>query len=260
VLASGGALVNSHHLDIAQAGQLVGLTADGDALFHADELNGTGDLGNDGVGVRVPLGHHLTGLHLFTLVDRNDRTVGQLVTLALTAEFVGQGQLTGTGYRHQRAVITGHVLQVAQADSTGALDLYAVLGGGPAGGATDVEGTHGQLGTWLTDRLGGDDTDCLTDVDLVPAGQVTTVTGRAHAVAGFTGDGRTHDHFINAVGFEEINQLLVDQGTRRQDHLLGARLEHVLSGNPAQHPLTQRLNDVTTFDMRLHDQTLVGTT
>src|SRR5690554_8220280 len=89
-------------------------------------------------------------------MDRDDCTVGQLVALALATELVGQSQLTGTGYRHQRAVVTGHVLQVAQADGTGALDLDAVLGGGPAGGTTDVEGTHGQLGTRLTDGLGND--------------------------------------------------------------------------------------------------------
>jgi hypothetical protein len=33
------------------------------------------------------------------------------------------------------------------------------------GSTTDVEGTHGELGTRLTDRLGCDDTDSLTAVD-----------------------------------------------------------------------------------------------
>src|SRR5690554_3612736 len=260
VLTGGRTLVNGHHLDVAQTGQLVGLTTDGDPLFHADELDGTGDLGNDRVGVRVPLGHDLTGLHLFTLMDQDDRTVGQLVTLALTTELVGQCQLTGTGYRYQRAVITGHVLEVAQADGTGALDLDAVLSGGPAGGTTDVEGTHGQLGTRLTDGLGSDNTHCLTDVDQVTTCQIATIAGGAHAVAGLAGDRRTHDDLVDTVGLEEVNQLLVDQGTGGQNDFFRARLENILGGNPAQYALAQRLDDITTFDMRLHDQTLVGAT
>src|SRR5690606_5801019 len=130
----------------------------------------------------------------------------------------------------QRAVVTGHVLQVAQADGTGALDLDAVLGGGPAGGTTDVEGTHGQLGTRLTDGLGSDNTHGLTDVDQVTTCQVATVAGGAHAGAGFTGDRRTHDHLIAAVGREECAQLLASQGTGGQNDFFRARLEYIPGG------------------------------
>src|SRR5690606_7990882 len=196
---------------------------------------------------------------LVALVNRDDRTVGQLVTLALATEFVSQSQFTGTGNGNQLAVVTGYVLQVMQADGTGALHLYAVLSCSPARRTTDVERTHRQLGTRLTDRLGRDDTHRLPDVDLVTACQVTAVAGRAYAVAGFTGDRRAHQHFVDAVHFQEIDQLLVDQRTGSQQHLLGARLEHVDRSNTAEHALAQRLDDVTTFDMRLHDQTLIST-
>src|SRR5690606_20754706 len=133
-----------HHLDVAQTGQLVSLTADGNTFLHADELNGTGDLGNDRVCVRIPLGHDLPCLDLVALVNRDDRTVGQLVTLALATEFVSQSQFTGTGNGNQLAVVTGYVLQVMQADGTGALHLYAVLSCSPARRTTDVERTHRQ--------------------------------------------------------------------------------------------------------------------
>src|SRR5690606_751878 len=110
VLAGGRTLVHRHHLDVAQTGQLVSLTADGNTFLHADELNGTGDLGNDRVCVRIPLGHDLPCLDLVALVNRDDRTVGQLVTLALATEFVSQSQFTGTGNGNQLAVVTGYVL------------------------------------------------------------------------------------------------------------------------------------------------------
>src|SRR5690606_41358282 len=45
---------------------------------------------------------------------------------------------------------------------------------------THVEGTHGQLGTGLTNGLGGDDTDSLTDVDRLACGQGAAVAGGAH--------------------------------------------------------------------------------
>src|SRR6202012_2671887 len=40
---------------------------------------------------------------------------------------------------------------------------------------TGVEGTHRQLGTGLTDRLGGDDADGLADVHPLASGQRTAV-------------------------------------------------------------------------------------
>src|SRR5690606_41849773 len=69
-----------------------------------------------------------------------------------------------------------------------------------------------------------------------------------------------HDDLIDTVGLGEVDQLLVDQGTGGQNDFFRARLENILGGNPAQYALAQRLDDVTTFDMRPHDQTLVGAT
>ncbi len=55
-----------------------------------------------------------------------------------------------------------------------------VLTGDPAG----VERPHRQLGSRLTDGLGGDDAHRLTDVDGVSLGEGAAVAGRAHAAAG----------------------------------------------------------------------------
>jgi hypothetical protein len=45
----------------------------------------------------------------------------------------------------------------------------------------DVEGTHGQLGARLADRLRGDDADSLAHVDRRTACQVAAVAGRTDA-------------------------------------------------------------------------------
>src|SRR5690606_14255089 len=130
-------------------------------------------------------------------------------------------------------VIPGYVLQVLQTNGAGTLDLNTVLSSGPASRATDVERTHRQLGTRLTDGLGRDNTYRFADIDLVTTRQVTTVTGGAHAVAGFTGNRRTHDHFVDTVGLEEFDPLLVDQGATGDNDLFGARLEHITGNDSA---------------------------
>src|SRR5690606_32610841 len=113
------------------------------------------------------LGDDGARVDLVTFLHRDHGTVRELVALALATEVVGHGQFAGTGHGDQGAVGTLDMLQVVQAHHATVLHLDVVGGRGPAGGTTDVESTHGQLGTRLTDGLGGDDTDCFTDVDLV---------------------------------------------------------------------------------------------
>src|SRR5690606_26304126 len=55
------------------------------------------------------------------------------------------------------------------------------------GHTTGVEGTHGQLRAGLTDRLGRDDADGLTDVDQLAGGQRAAVALRAGTGLGVTG-------------------------------------------------------------------------
>src|SRR3546814_13441640 len=58
--------------------------------------------------------------------------------------------------------------------------------------AADVEGTHRQLGTRLTDRLCGNDADRFAEVDAMTTGQVTAIAVRADAERQLAGDRRTH--------------------------------------------------------------------
>src|SRR5690606_14523572 len=210
VLASSRTILRIENLDVGQTGQLVGLALDGDALLHADEGHGTLHFGHDRVGVRVPLGDDGASVDLVAFLHGNHGTVRQLVALALATELVGHGQLAGTGYRHQVAVGALDVLQVVQTDRAAVLDLDVVGSRGSAGSTTDVEGTHGQLGTRLTNRLGGDNADCLTDVDLMTTRQSATGALVADALPGLSGDRRTHDHFVDAVALDELDPFLID--------------------------------------------------
>ena len=210
------------------------------------------------MGVRIPFGNHGASVDLVTFLHGNHGTVRQLVALALTTEVVRHGQLAGTRHGHQRAIGTLDVLQVMQADGTAVLHQHVVDGRGTARRTADVERTHGELSTRLTDRLGSDNADRLADVDLMPAGQIAPVALGTDAVAGFTGDRRAHDHFVDAVQLDEVHPLLVDQRTRWDQHVISARLEHVTCDHTTQYALTERLNHIATFDMRRHVQALLG--
>ncbi|VVN45648.1 hypothetical protein PS624_05759 [Pseudomonas fluorescens] len=151
-----------------------------------------------------------------------------------------------------------NVFQVVQTDGTAILHLNAVGCGSTACRTTDVERTHRQLGTRLTDGLGSDNANRFTDVHLVTTSQITAVALGANAIAGFAADRRTHDHFVDAVQLDEFNPLLVYQSTGRNDNVLGAWLEYVTGNNTTQYALTQRLYNVTAFNVRSHQQTVFG--
>src|ERR1035441_4453427 len=55
-----------------------------------------------------------------------------------------------------------------------------------------MERTHGQLGTWFADGLGGDDADGLSALHQAAGGQVAAVAGHANAALGFAGEHRAN--------------------------------------------------------------------
>src|SRR5690606_5833132 len=230
-----------------------------DVLFHIGELNLTFHLHDDRVGVRIPGRHDLATLGLLTFRHRDQGTVRHLVALALATQLIGNSQLGRTGHDHQ-AVLVLHVLDVMEANLAAMLDLDAGYRRGPRCRTTNVEGPHGQLGTRLTDGLGSNDAHRLTDVDLVATRQVTAVTLGAHTPTGFTDDRRTHHDLVNRHGLKLVDQYFVEQGTGFDEHLVGARLDQVAGNHTTEYTLAQRLNHVTAFDQRRHQQAFFGAT
>ncbi|CRR36469.1 hypothetical protein PAERUG_P54_1_London_24_VIM_2_04_13_02269 [Pseudomonas aeruginosa] len=90
-------------------------------------------------------------------------------------------------------------------------------------------------------------------------GQVAAVAHGADAMTGFAGDRGTHHHFVDAHHFEEVHPLLVDQGAGRHDDIVAARLEHVARDHTAEHALAERFDHVAAFDVRRHQQAVLGT-
>src|SRR5690606_21864722 len=194
--------------------------------------------------------------NLGTILHADHRTVRQLVQLALTTVFIGDGNGTGTRYRDQIAVVTGNRLHVLQTHGTILVHLHTVGSISTRSRTTDVERTHGQLSTRLTNGLSSDNTHGLTHVHLVTATEVTTVTGRTDTDTALTGNGRAHQNFVDAFGFDLGHPGFVDQSTGRYpDIAFRTRLVYIGCHHTTQNTVTKGYHHVTAFDQRSHDQT-----
>ncbi len=190
--------------------------------FHTDKRQGTSGFSDNRVGVRVPLCNDCAGCDRVAFVATDNRTVRQFVALALATEVVGNSQLAGTRYRHQRTISTRQRASGCSRRMVPPFFTWILIHcGSTAGRTTDVERTHGQLCTRLTDRLGSDHTDCLAYVDLMTTRQVTAVAVGTDAMAGFTGDRRTHYHFVDTVRLQRSStHCFVDQGAARNEYVV----------------------------------------
>ncbi len=98
-------------------------------------------------------------------------------------------------------------------------DTRQTLGDVVTGHTTGVEGTHRQLGAGLTDGLGGDDADRLTDVDQLARGQRTAVAHRAGADGGLAGQDRAGLDLLDAALDELLDEDVAQVGAGRGQHL-----------------------------------------
>ena len=140
------------------------------------------------------------------------------------------------------------------------LHLNAVVGSRTGCGATNVERTHRELCTRLTNRLRCNNTDGLTDVNGVASSKVTAVTGRANAESRFAGDGRTHVDFIYAARFEQVDHTLINQRAALRDHLTCRLIHGIRRERATQHTITERRDDVAAFDNWSHCEAFFGAT
>src|SRR5690348_7182722 len=256
-IAAAALRIGDHHA--FETGQLVDRRLHGHAIDEVDVAHPARHLGDDRVGMRIPVRDRLASLDLGTVPGREGRAVGDLVALALTTLDVDQADVAGTRDRNQMALRMLHGLQVVELQRAGGLDGHVVHRGRARSRAADVEGTHRQLGAGFADRLRGDHANRLADVDDVSARQVAPVAQRTYAELGFTGDGRTHLHALHAGLVEFLDQRFVEQRVALHDRFVViARCIDVLDRDTAEHAIAQRLDDVAALHDRSHGQALEG--
>src|SRR5262249_3194752 len=153
-------------------GDFVDLFVQRDAFLQVLELHRAADLGEDGEGVRIPLRQRLAERDMCTVFHLQLRTIDDLVALLLTATVVNDGDGAGAVHGDQITGLGADGGQVDEAHDAGVLRVEVRLLGDARCGTTDVEGTHGELRSGLTDGLRRDDANCLAQLDRTAGGQV----------------------------------------------------------------------------------------
>ncbi len=83
-----------------------------------------------------------------------------------------------------------------------------------------MEGTHCQLGTWLTNGLSGDDTDGLTDVHLLVGGKRYSVTCGTDTSLSLTGQHRANHDGLDSGFLEPAHCGVVNVFASLDQHIL----------------------------------------
>src|SRR5438309_1309833 len=106
------------------------------------------------------------------------------MTLAFAAEIIGNDDFSRTRDHDLLALGIRHVTHIAglEANGTGRLGFDGARHGGTRRSTADVEGTHGELRTRLTDGLRSNHADRLADGDARAPTQIAPIAGAAQTV------------------------------------------------------------------------------
>ena len=238
-----------------QPGALVHLLLHGGVVDVA-EFDLATDLGQDRHRVRIPLGDQIVRLDLGTVLLLQLGAIHHRIAFALPLaagfQHLDHGDLAVAVHRHQVAFAVHDRLQVDVAQHAGVADRERGLLGAPAGGAADVEGTHGQLRPRLADGLRGDDADRLADVHHAATSQVAPVAARTQPALRRTRQRRADLDTLDAGFLDVCDAIFVDFLVGLDQHLVGERVADVVHRHAAQDALAQAFDDLAAFDQRRH--------
>ena len=113
-----------------------------------------------------------------------------------------------------------------------------------------MEGAHGELGSRLADRLGGDDAHRHADLDDLAGGEVASVAQGADAARGGAGQNRADADVIDAGGIHVGGLVFGDLFVRGHDDAAAERIADVEDADPADDAIAQGLDDFAGLDDR----------
>ena len=218
-----------------------------DAFLQVFELRRATDFGEDREGVRIPLDQCFAERNWTTFCDLYLSAVHDCIAFALAPLFVHDRNRTLTIHNHQIACLRFHGLQVDEAHDTVALRIEPRLFRNSRCRTTDVEGTHGELGSRFADRLGRDDSGCFAEFDETSGSQVASITHDADAAFRFAGEHRANLHALDSGSLDGTCQIFGDFLVDVDDHLAFVIFD-LLERNAAHDAVAQRLDDLAGFD------------
>src|SRR4029077_15071348 len=118
-------------------------------------------------------------------------------------------------------------LQIVKAHNPFVLGLDNRLLEGLARRPANVKRSHGELGAGFPDRLCGDDSHCLPELDGKSSRQIASVTFRANASFGFTGERRADLELLKSDFLQGRGGLLINDLAGLGD---GSSRDRILDG------------------------------
>ena len=232
-----------------EAGDFIDFFVERDAFLQVLELDRAADLGEDGEGVRIPLGQCLAERDRGAVFHLELGAVDDLVAFLLAATIVDDGDRTRAVHGNQVAVLGADGDHVDEAHDAVVLGVEVRLLGDARCGTTDVEGTHGELRARLADGLRSDDADCFAQLDQSARGEVTAVAEDADATLGLAGEHGADLDALNAGSLDGRGEVFVDLLVDLDDDLTLEVLE-ALERDAADDAVAQRLDDLAGLDDR----------
>ena len=171
---------------LADARSFIGVFRNGDTLDQVFKLNLTAQFREDRDGIRFPFSQTVTARYGLPLFDTQARAISQLVASALQTVIVHylNDDITAHYDIATRRVL--HDVGIFQLNLTVSIGFDEGLVNNLRR-TTNVESPHGQLCSWLTNRLRGNHTNGLAHIDRRTTSQVAAVTFGANTRFGFAG-------------------------------------------------------------------------
>src|SRR6185312_16304141 len=220
-------------------------------------LHGTGLLGDHRAERRVPFGNSVAASDDMAALSQQVRAIRHAVRRKLAPIHVEdrdlararQGQMPSARVDDRR-----HVTELNRSvDRRFEVRLLVELRR-----AADVEGPHRQLRAGLADRLGGDDSDRLADIDRRSAREVASVAFGADALLRCAYQGRTDLHALDSDLLDLRDHRFVEELALGDDRVAALGIDDVLRRGATEHAIGERGDDRTALDDRTHLERSVG--
>ena len=116
--------------------------------------------------------------------------------------------------------------------------------------SADVEGSHRELGSGLSDRLGCDHANRLTEVDDLATREIAAVALTADPKWNLAGQHRSDQDLLDTRIVDALDLILVEFRAGFDQHVVGDRVANVFQCYAAENALADQLDDLAPLDQR----------
>ena len=250
-------VINDHHSHVAAG---FAFNPHRFAINDIFEANLTGNLGKNGDRIRVPLAQDSSLFDLLAFLHPQGCTGRNRIRFDFTTPIVDECDLTVSS---QHNLLTRSALNrphPGQANLTSLFRFDIRFNGLLTHATTDVERTHGQLGTWLTNALCSDDSNSHPFFNQRTGRHVHSVTSTTNTKRCITSHWCTNLNLLEAHRLDLTSDFRCDHFILRNDHLVRDGIHDRLPTDTTIDRINQTDLDLLTTVNHTLGNSLSGTT